>query len=88
MQIEWFGQSAFRLDADGKTVAIDPFGDMSANGSMNTDCCSPVRANADWPYHWIRMQVLSLGLCVWGYAGASCTASRSRTVVAAPSSWW
>ena len=30
MQIEWFGQSAFRLDADGKTVAIDPFGDMSA----------------------------------------------------------
>jgi L-ascorbate metabolism protein UlaG (beta-lactamase superfamily) len=30
MQIEWFGQSAFRLDADGKTIAIDPFGDMSA----------------------------------------------------------
>jgi L-ascorbate metabolism protein UlaG (beta-lactamase superfamily) len=30
MQIEWYGQSAFRLDADGKTIAIDPFGDMSA----------------------------------------------------------
>jgi L-ascorbate metabolism protein UlaG (beta-lactamase superfamily) len=30
MRVEWFGQSAFRLDADGKTVAIDPFGDMSA----------------------------------------------------------
>jgi L-ascorbate metabolism protein UlaG (beta-lactamase superfamily) len=30
MRVEWFGQSAFRLDAAGKTVAIDPFGDMSA----------------------------------------------------------
>jgi L-ascorbate metabolism protein UlaG (beta-lactamase superfamily) len=30
MRVEWFGQSAFRLDADSKTVAIDPFGDMSA----------------------------------------------------------
>jgi L-ascorbate metabolism protein UlaG (beta-lactamase superfamily) len=30
MRVEWFGQSAFRLDADGKTIAIDPFGDMSA----------------------------------------------------------
>jgi L-ascorbate metabolism protein UlaG (beta-lactamase superfamily) len=30
MRVEWFGQSAFRLDAEGKTIAIDPFGDMSA----------------------------------------------------------
>jgi L-ascorbate metabolism protein UlaG (beta-lactamase superfamily) len=30
MRVEWFGQSAFRLDGDEKTVAIDPFGDMSA----------------------------------------------------------
>jgi L-ascorbate metabolism protein UlaG (beta-lactamase superfamily) len=30
MRVEWFGQSAFRLDGGGKTVAIDPFGDMSA----------------------------------------------------------
>ena len=30
MALEWFGQSAFRLDADGKTIAIDPFGHMSA----------------------------------------------------------
>jgi L-ascorbate metabolism protein UlaG (beta-lactamase superfamily) len=30
MRVEWFGQSAFRLDAGGKTVAVDPFGDMSA----------------------------------------------------------
>jgi L-ascorbate metabolism protein UlaG (beta-lactamase superfamily) len=26
MRIEWFGQSAFRLDGGGKTVFIDPFG--------------------------------------------------------------
>jgi L-ascorbate metabolism protein UlaG (beta-lactamase superfamily) len=30
MQLEWYGQSAFRLQGAGKTVAIDPFGDMSA----------------------------------------------------------
>jgi L-ascorbate metabolism protein UlaG (beta-lactamase superfamily) len=29
MQVEWYGQSAFRLEADGTTVFIDPFGDMS-----------------------------------------------------------
>ncbi len=29
MQVEWYGQSAFRLSADGTTVFIDPFGDMS-----------------------------------------------------------
>jgi L-ascorbate metabolism protein UlaG (beta-lactamase superfamily) len=30
MQVEWYGQSAFLLTAADKTVAIDPFGDMSA----------------------------------------------------------
>ena len=30
MQVEWYGQSAFRLAGGGSTVAIDPFGDMSA----------------------------------------------------------
>ncbi len=30
MQVEWYGQSAFRLEADGSVIAIDPFGDMSA----------------------------------------------------------
>ncbi len=30
MQVEWYGQSAFRLTAADTTVAIDPFGDMSA----------------------------------------------------------
>jgi L-ascorbate metabolism protein UlaG (beta-lactamase superfamily) len=29
MQVEWYGQSAFRLTAGETTVAIDPFGDMS-----------------------------------------------------------
>jgi L-ascorbate metabolism protein UlaG (beta-lactamase superfamily) len=28
MQVEWFGQSSFRLTANGTTVFIDPFGDM------------------------------------------------------------
>jgi L-ascorbate metabolism protein UlaG (beta-lactamase superfamily) len=30
MHVEWYGQSAFGLEADGVTVFIDPFGDMSA----------------------------------------------------------
>jgi L-ascorbate metabolism protein UlaG (beta-lactamase superfamily) len=29
MHVEWYGQSAFALRADGVTVAIDPFGDMA-----------------------------------------------------------
>jgi L-ascorbate metabolism protein UlaG (beta-lactamase superfamily) len=29
MRVEWYGQSAFHLSADGKSVAIDPFADMS-----------------------------------------------------------
>ena len=30
MQVEWYGQSAFRLSAAAETVVIDPFADMSA----------------------------------------------------------
>jgi L-ascorbate metabolism protein UlaG (beta-lactamase superfamily) len=30
MQVEWYGQSAFRLSTAETTVVIDPFGDMSA----------------------------------------------------------
>ena len=30
MEVEWFGQSAFRCSAGEQTVAIDPFGDVSA----------------------------------------------------------
>ncbi|MEA2191402.1 MAG: hypothetical protein QOI73_1523 [Solirubrobacteraceae bacterium] len=29
MRVRWYGQSAFALEHDGVTVAIDPFGDMS-----------------------------------------------------------
>jgi L-ascorbate metabolism protein UlaG (beta-lactamase superfamily) len=29
MQVEWYGQSAFRLSGAETTVALDPFGDMS-----------------------------------------------------------
>jgi L-ascorbate metabolism protein UlaG (beta-lactamase superfamily) len=29
MQVEWYGQSAFRLAASGTTVFIDPFADLS-----------------------------------------------------------
>lgn len=30
MQVEWYGQSAFRLSGAGQTVFIDPFGDVGA----------------------------------------------------------
>lgn len=30
MQVEWYGQSAFRLTHDDVTVAIDPFGDLTS----------------------------------------------------------
>ena len=29
MQVEWYGQSAFRLQAGEQVVAIDPFGEMA-----------------------------------------------------------
>jgi len=29
MQVEWYGQSTFRLSTGRQTVFIDPFGDMS-----------------------------------------------------------
>lgn len=30
MHVEWYGQSSFALRADGPTVFIDPFADLSA----------------------------------------------------------
>src|SRR5487761_829870 len=33
MQVEWYGQSAFRLSTPQETVFIDPFADMSALAS-------------------------------------------------------
>jgi L-ascorbate metabolism protein UlaG (beta-lactamase superfamily) len=37
MHVEWYGQSSFRLSADGTTVFIDPFGDMSAAASRGLE---------------------------------------------------
>jgi L-ascorbate metabolism protein UlaG (beta-lactamase superfamily) len=37
MQVEWYGQSAFRLSAGGQTVFIDPFGDMSVAASRGLE---------------------------------------------------
>ena len=34
MQLEWYGQSAFRLEDGGTTVFIDPFGDVSRLSSQ------------------------------------------------------
>lgn len=37
MQVEWYGQSAFRLSGDSATVFIDPFGDVSGLVSRGID---------------------------------------------------
>lgn len=37
MQVEWYGQSAFRLSGGGTTVFIDPFGDMSSLASRGIE---------------------------------------------------
>ncbi len=37
MRIDWYGQSAFLLSADGTRVMIDPFGDMSAAASRGLE---------------------------------------------------
>ena len=42
MQVEWYGQSAFRLNARRGTVVIDPFGDMSGAGAAGA-CSSTTR---------------------------------------------
>ena len=49
MRVEWFGQSAFHLSGDGTTVAIDPFGDMSALSSSRGIQWDypPISADAD-----------------------------------------
>src|SRR4051812_17302116 len=37
MQVEWYGQSAFRLTAGEATVFIDPFADVSAFGGRGIE---------------------------------------------------
>jgi L-ascorbate metabolism protein UlaG (beta-lactamase superfamily) len=49
MHVEWYGQSAFKLTADGTAVFIDPFGDMSAAASRGLQFDYPAieRVEAD-----------------------------------------
>ena len=47
MQVEWYGQSAFRLSADGTTVFIDPFGDISGLSSRGLEWGYPAIAGVD-----------------------------------------
>lgn len=47
MQVEWYGQSAFRLSTDEMTVFIDPFGDMSAAASRGIEFNYPPIADVD-----------------------------------------
>jgi L-ascorbate metabolism protein UlaG (beta-lactamase superfamily) len=47
MQVEWYGQSAFRLSADGKTVFIDPFGDVSLLASRGLEFNYPAIEGVD-----------------------------------------
>jgi L-ascorbate metabolism protein UlaG (beta-lactamase superfamily) len=41
MRVEWYGQSAFELSANGTSVFIDPFGDMSALASRGIEFTYP-----------------------------------------------
>jgi L-ascorbate metabolism protein UlaG (beta-lactamase superfamily) len=47
MQVEWYGQSAFRLTSDGTTVFIDPFGDMSVAASRGIEWRYPPIKDVD-----------------------------------------
>ncbi len=47
MQVEWYGQSAFRLTGGGKTVFIDPFGDVAALASRGLQFEYPAIENVD-----------------------------------------
>jgi L-ascorbate metabolism protein UlaG (beta-lactamase superfamily) len=45
MQVEWYGQSAFRLSTPEATVAIDPFADMSGMASRGIQFDYPAIAS-------------------------------------------
>lgn len=47
MQVEWYGQSAFRLSADGTTVFIDPFGDVSRLSARGLEWNYPAIAGVE-----------------------------------------
>ena len=45
MRVEWYGQSAFRLNGDDTSVFIDPFGDMSGLGTRGVEFNFPAIEN-------------------------------------------
>jgi L-ascorbate metabolism protein UlaG (beta-lactamase superfamily) len=47
MQVEWYGQSAFRLAAGGTTVFIDPFGDVSGLAARSLQFDYPAIAGVE-----------------------------------------
>jgi L-ascorbate metabolism protein UlaG (beta-lactamase superfamily) len=47
MQVEWYGQSAFRLSNGDTTVFIDPFGDVSALASRGLEFNYPTIEGVD-----------------------------------------
>jgi L-ascorbate metabolism protein UlaG (beta-lactamase superfamily) len=47
MQVEWYGQSAFRLSTGGTAVFIDPFGDMPGAASRGIEFNYPPIADVD-----------------------------------------
>jgi L-ascorbate metabolism protein UlaG (beta-lactamase superfamily) len=47
MQVEWYGQSAFRLSAGDTTVFIDPFGDVSGLASRGLEFNYPAISGVD-----------------------------------------
>jgi L-ascorbate metabolism protein UlaG (beta-lactamase superfamily) len=47
MQVEWYGQSAFRLSAGDTTVFIDPFGDVSGLASRGIEWNYPAISGVD-----------------------------------------
>ncbi len=57
MEIEWYGQSAFRLSSPEQTVMIDPFGDLSAmrERGMRIEFLEPVDEFHDRAAHVHRL---------------------------------
>ena len=47
MQVEWYGQSAFRLTGGGTTVFIDPFGDVSGLTTRGIEWNYPAISGVD-----------------------------------------
>ena len=47
MQVEWYGQSAFRLTGGATTVFIDPFGDVSALSTRGIEWNYPAISGVD-----------------------------------------